>query len=106
MWRLMKEIHMEYTLGKVIFTGTLSYECIDQQNEFKSFLKYYRMQIIQAIEDDNPNLKGEIDSSYEGGIDSWFGPGSVGVCELAMAFRVTHRETGITLELIQDTYTA
>jgi hypothetical protein len=52
-------------------------------------LYQHRAKIVKAIEKEFPTISG-IEDTYEGGIDTWFGPGSVMLFELGLALRITH----------------
>lgn len=65
-------------------TSTTELDCI-----CKYVLKHHRNEILNAISSISGINSQNLDERYNGGIDSWFGPGSVMLYELGLAVRFT-----------------
>lgn len=79
---------------------TVNLECIESnsiQNIFDSVLSQHRQSIINYIES---QVVGDIDlETYEGGIDNWFGLGSVMLYELSYEPKLEFTQQQVHLTL-------
>ena len=80
---------------KAIFKCTFTLEQIDatdmadmNQAVLSYALKQHRAKIVKAIEKEFPTID-KLETEYEDGIETWFGPGSVMLYELGLALRFT-----------------
>jgi hypothetical protein len=79
---------------KTIFSFTFSVDGVDAHTDTTSYyeyaLKQKRKAIVSAISKHTGILPAKLEVTYEGGIDCWFGPGSVMLYELGLVVRITH----------------
>lgn len=92
---------------KTIFKCTFTLEQVEATNMtdintaiLSYVLHQHRAKIVKAIEKEYPTIQS-IEHEYEGGIDTWFGPGSVMLYELGLALRFTlGPEEGCVFEML------